>query len=339
MEESIINLLSSFLGVYGKHSGEWYSFNCPECAEEKGVKADNKYNLEVMINPAIKGCGGYHCWRCGDTNGTKGTLVKLFKKYASRQVIDEFKQIISDYREAKKYELFDGSGVIQDEFEEENELFLPDGFKPIRDNDPYANEAIAYLKKRGIDSTIIKQYNIGYIGNNKQVHFSLRNRIVIPSYDTFDGLNYWVGRDYTGKNKKLRYKNATAEKTKFIFNEGKINWYEPITLVEGPFDHIVVPNSIPLLGKSLDKDYLLYSELLSKAMDKVYIWLDSDALYNAKKIYKILGNTILKDRLRIIETPEGYDPSLIFEKYGKKGIIAFMTRNRRLNDYELADFR
>lgn len=337
MEESVLNLLYTFLGSYGKHSGEWYSFNCPECAAEKGVKADNKYNLEVKIDLTVKGCGGYHCWRCKDTNGTKGTLVSLFKKYASKTVLDEFKQIVNDFREAKKYELFDGSGVIPDEFIEDNEFYLPEGFKPIRENDKYAADVKQYLLKRGIDDKIIKKYNIGYIGNNPSVHFSLRNRVVIPSYDAFDSLNYWVGRDYTGKN-KIRYKNPKAEKTQFIFNEGKINWYEPITLVEGPFDHIVVPNSIPLLGKTLDKDYLLYKTLIQRSRSLIYILLDDDALYNAKKIYKLLENSELSGRIRLIECPAGYDASLVYEKYGKKGIVSLLTHAKKLNDYDLATF-
>ena len=338
MEENILSLIAAFLGEYGKHSGEWYSFNCPVCAEEKGVKEDGKYNLEVKIDLSVKGCGAHHCWRCKETAGTKGSLVSLFKKYASKPVLDEFRQIVNEYREAKKYELFGGDGEIPDEFGEDNEFYLPDGFKPIRNNDVKAVEAIEYLKKRGIDERIIKTYNIGYICDDESVYFSLRNRIVIPSYDSFDSLNYWVGRDYTGKN-KIRYKNPKAEKTKFIFNEGKINWYEPITLVEGPFDHIVVPNSIPLLGKSLNQDYLLYKSLLKRSKSQINIFLDFDAVINAKRIYKLLENTELRGRIRWIECPNGYDASSIYEKYGKRGIVALLTRAKKLNEYDLATLR
>lgn len=338
MEENILSLLAAFLGEYGKHSGEWYSFNCPVCAEEKGVKEDGKYNLEVKIDLSVRGCGAHHCWRCKETAGTKGTLVTLFKKYASKPVLDEFKQIVNEYREAKKYELFGGNGEIPDEFGEDNEFYLPDGFKPIRNTDENAKDAIEYLKNRGISDNIIKAYNIGYIGNDQTVHFSLRNRVVIPSYDAFDGLNYWVGRDYTGKN-KVRYKNPKAEKTQFIFNEGKINWYEPITLVEGPFDHIVVPNSIPLLGKSLGTEYLLYKTLIKRSHSFVNVFLDDDAIVNAKKIYKLLENSELKDRVRLIDCPAGYDASLIYEEYGKRGIIALLTRARKISEYELATLR
>lgn len=339
MEENIVRLIETFLGEYGKHSGEWYSFNCPVCAAEKGVSADGKYNLEVKIDLSVKGCGAYHCWRCKETDGTKGTLVKLFKTYASKIVLDEFKEIVNEYREAKRYELFDGTGIIPDEFEEDNELFLPNGFKPIRFSDENAHDAIEYLKGRGIDERIIKQYNIGYIGDDITIPYYYRNRIIIPSYNSFDGLNYWVGRDYTGRNKKRRYENAKAQKTQFIFNEGKVNWYEPITLVEGPFDHIVVPNSIPLLGKTLKSDYLLYKILVERAKSTVNVFLDYDAVTNAKSIYKLLENSKLNGRVRLIDCPDKYDASLIHEVYGKKGIIALLTRARKINEYELATLK
>lgn len=334
MEDKIVYLLSMFLGEYGKHSGDWYSFNCPSCAEEKGVIADNKYNLEVTIDLSVNGCGYYHCWRCKDTNGTRGNLIRLFKKYAPKDIFNEFKQTVIDYRESKKYELFNDDKGIPNDFKEAVEFTLPDGYKPIKEDDKNSEQAVEYLNKRGIGFDIISKFNIGYIGDYTDVNFTLRNRIVIPSYDNYDSLNYWVGRDYTGKN-KVRYKNPKAEKTKFIFNEGKINWYEPITIVEGPFDHIVTPNSIPLLGKTLGKDSVLYRSLVEKSNSLIYIFLDDDALYNAKKIYKLLENSELKGRIRLIECPKGYDAALIYEKYGKKGIISMLTKAKKLKDYDL----
>ena len=45
MEEKILSLLISFLGEYSKQCGDWYSFNCPCCAEENFSTPDGKYNL------------------------------------------------------------------------------------------------------------------------------------------------------------------------------------------------------------------------------------------------------------------------------------------------------
>ena len=100
MEESVKDLAVSFLGEYSKQCGEWYSFNCPCCAEENFGVPDDKYNLEVKFDLGVNGCGGFHCWKCGDTNGMKGTLVQLFKRYAPPNIFSEFKQIVKDYRDS-----------------------------------------------------------------------------------------------------------------------------------------------------------------------------------------------------------------------------------------------
>lgn len=335
IEDTIINLITSFLGNYGKHSGEWYAFDCPVCAEEKGVTEDYKYNLEVKVDLNVRGCGGYHCWRCGDANGTKGTLIQLFRKYSSQSVYNEFKSIVKDYREARKFELIDNAEDLAKDFYEDIVLTLPEGFKSFKyDGNQMEERAISYLYKRGLNDRIIKYFNIGYTIADILTPYSLQNRIIIPSYDAFDNLNYWTGRDYIG-NSKMRYKNPKAEKSQFIFNEGKVNWYEPITLVEGPFDHIVVPNSIPLLGKTLKKECRLYERLIKSSHSLIYVFLDDDAVYNAKKIYKLLEMSPLKGKIRMVDCPNGYDASSLYQSYGKRGIISVLSKAHEINEYDL----
>lgn len=331
MEEKILSLLISFLGEYSKQCGDWYSFNCPCCAEENFSTPDGKYNLEVRISPLTKGCGGYHCWKCSESNGTKGTLFKLFLKYAPQDIIDEFKKLVMDFRQSKKFELIDNEELL-DEFSDISSLGLPNGFTPL---DSSAKQAYEYVKGRGITDKIITKFKIGYVSNNV-ADYSLRNRVYIPSYDFFGNLTYWVGRDYTGRNKQ-KSKNPKISKTSIVFNEGLINWYEPITLVEGPFDHIVVPNSIPLLGKNLNEDNAVFDSLVKRSKSLVKIFLDDDAIKEAIRIYKFLeNNSALSGRVRIIRTPEGYDPSLIFEEYGYRGIIEMLCSDEKLSEYELA---
>ena len=100
-------------------------------------------------------------------------------------------------------------------------------------------------------------------------------------------------------------------------------------------DAVSVPNSIPLLGKSLNEDFVLYGALVEKARAKVVIMLDNDAIEDAKEMYRFLNCGVLKDRIRIVECPNGYDPSLFYQKFGKNGILKLMRSARRLNEYEL----
>ena len=330
MEDKLITLLTSFLGNYGKHCGEWYSFNCPCCAEISGVECDNKHNLEINVEPDKM---IFHCWKCGESNNMKGRLSNLIKRYGGNNVYSEYKEIINEYKSTQLFTLDKNYNLINDIVTTEA-IKLPQSFKPLTKNDKNGKIAYEYLKERGIDWNLIEKFNIGYIGNDYNIDFSMKNRIVIPSYNEFCDLNYWVGRDYTGQS-KLRYKNPKLEKKCFVFNEKYINWYEDITLVEGVFDHIVVPNSIPLLGKNLDNTFIHYNKLLEKSRSNINIFLDDDALINAKKIYKLLNNTNLRNKIRLIECTEGYDASLIYQEFGSKGIIDTLRSAKKISEYDL----
>ena len=332
-EERVISLLVSFLGEYSKQCGEWYSFNCPRCAEEQMGMPDDKYNLEVNVNLDERGCGGFHCWKCGDTDDMRGSLTKLFRLYAPKHIIDEFNSIVSEYRETLKYTLFkDGNDDdIQPLIEE---MYLPDGFKTITGHEKEAKKAIEYLNSRGINERVIADFNLGFIADFSKDN-TLKNRVFIPSYDMFNNLTYWVGRDYTGKNKQ-KVKNPKRSKTEIVFNEGRINWYEPVTLVEGPFDHIATPNSIPLLGKTLTDEYVLYETLKRRLRSEIRIFLDDDAIKNTYTIYKTLEkDEAFKGRVEVVDTPDGYDPALLYQEYGYKGVLDVLCSSHRLNEYDL----
>lgn len=125
------------------------------------------------------------------------------------------------------------------------------------------------------------------------------------------------------------------EKKDIIFNEDKIQWDADITLVEGVFDHIVVPNSIPLLGKALNKDYKLYWELITRANACINVWLDGDAYNSVKEIYKLLNHGNLYDRIRYIPCEADDDPSSIFQRGGYKEIAEHLSNAQQIKEIYL----
>ena len=72
-----------------------------------------------------------------------------------------------------------------------------------------------------------------------------------------------------------------------IFNDLLINWDEPVTLVEGPFDSIKIKNSIPILGSTLKETTKLFKKIVEK-QTKIYVGLDEDALSKSMKIISLL---------------------------------------------------
>jgi DNA primase len=313
----LIGVLESFLGECRKNNEETgqVSFDCPACSADKGMsEGDGKGNLEINYN-----IGVFKCWSCKDTNNMYGPVMKLLKKYGSPKIIRKYLLIKPE------------SEVKTKKKKSELGLELPESYKKLSectDRDFKYGMALNYLRQRGITDEIIKEYEIGYTTKGK-----FFNRIIIPSYDADGVLNYFIARWFAKDYTKLKYLNPDAEKQEIVFNEGKVNWDATIYLVEGATDHIVTPNSIPLLGKFLPAKLL--DLLYEKASVNIVIVLDDDAYEDAKNLYRQLNFGKLRGRIRICKPPSGYDPSKIFENLGNKGIILLLKGAITLSDSEL----
>ena len=335
--EKLYNILEFILGESksGYSEGQMqYQFPCPHCIEKYGLQEARKMNLEVSFS---KG-GVYNCWKCSSEGDDlmHGSIKKLIRLFGNEDLLNEYTSIIHSIRDSELYKLhfadFDKT-IIEREV-----LQLPSSFKPFIKNEKNNYGALKYLKNRGIGWDIIEKYNLGYTEreeDNKKGSF----RVIIPSYSALGELNYWVGRDYLPKSEKfttrLKYDNPKVEKKDIIFNEEKIQWDADITLVEGPFDHIVVPNSIPLLGKSLNRDYKLYWNLISRCNANCNIMLDADAYQSVKEIYKLLNHDKLYNKIRYIPIEEGEDPSSLYQKGGYKEIARHLANAQQIKEVYL----
>lgn len=325
-------ILSTFLGESknGLSNGQ-IQYCCPQCAQDEGVESDGKFNLEVNI---LRGGGIFRCWKCDTTNGMSGKLSKLIKLYAGKETLQEYRSAIDTIKKSKEYELIFEDEGISFEDDEEFKVTLPEKTHDfLFDGNKREERALNYLLERGIIRPFIEKYRLKYTDyycNNK----NFRNRIIIPSYDKYNQLNYFTGRDYTDRNFRKYFNFENSNRKEIVFNEHLINWDGDIVLVEGPTDHIVVPNSVPLLGKSIKSDYYLFECLTKKSTEKIIVFLDGDAMKDADNICNTLASFELCDRLYIVPTNKlliqlnnkfnfelkKLDPSKIFEKLGHKGI-------------------
>lgn len=188
-------------------------------------------------------------------------------------------------------------------------------------------EALYYLRSRGIEDDIIHEKRMGFCDGGKY-----KGRIIIPSYDSAGELNFFVGRAFQ-KWVKPKILNEEAEKSLIVFNEELINWDATIYLVEGPFDHAITPNSIPLLGKYIHP-YLFYL-LQTKAKADIIIVLDGDAWDDAKLLYKQLNKGYLRGRVRAVQLNPEYDPSKIYEKFGRKKYMKVLANSKIIPESQL----
>ncbi len=259
--EKKLDIIQDVLGDHKRAGKNEYLFFCPEC--QYGVKLSINFNKNT-----------FKCWYCL----WAGTLNKLVKKLGNEtQKINWFglieEQDFYDYDQlvtaiktgtTKREEVVTNNVKVSEEFP-------VDDYWNLYDCKDYtsAQPPLKYLDERGISWTDIRKYQMGYCLFGRYKH-----RIVIPSYDRYGSLNYFIARTYD-KNQEYRYFNSKASKD-IVFNEFRIDWNKPVVIVEGVFDAIKVENAIPILGTELNENGYLMNQLL-KYKPKIFLSLDPDA--------------------------------------------------------------
>lgn len=293
VNQSLLYLLESVLGPSKKKARNNYAFVCPKCKDERlrlGKSHDHK--LEIQLETNLKNENPWNCWYCSDFKGKK--LINLFRKI-----------------NAKDSEIQTLRSLIIPSAQEDKPLnfaCLPQEFAPINldiNTSSLVNtRALTYLKNRGLTTFDILKYNIGYCASGKY-----NDRIIIPSYDKDNQLNFFSARAIGDSNYK--YLNPAFDKNIIGF-EFFINFDLPIILVEGMMDAISVKrNAIPLMGKTINE--ALMKKIVTSQVKKIYLCLDNDAL---KQSYKHVEQLLkLGKEVYLIELKDK-DPSTIgFQKF------------------------
>ena len=251
---TVINILDTALGVGSSLKGNEQAHHCPFCNH-------HKKKLQVNLDNQR-----WHCWVCDSKGRSIQSLLR--KLNVDIRDLNRLKDIYGeeDYTLVEKDE-YVAKLQLPSEFKQLH--FKPKGFNPEY------NQAINYLKERGITQADIVKYNIGYCSEG--LYFG---RVIVPSYDENGDLNYFVARSYY-KEERMKYKNPPVNRDVIVF-DNQINWNEPITLVEGVFDSFSAKrNCIPLLGKFLLSK--LKNKIIEKGVKDVTILLDSDAISDSVK--------------------------------------------------------
>jgi DNA primase len=254
--------LDDVLGVGTSMKNDEQAHYCPFCHHHK---------KKLQINLKTQ---KWHCWVC-DAKGKR--IQRLLKR------------LHVDNRKLKKiYEVYGDDYIVysKDTEDEKVELRLPNEFQSLlkepKGLNPLFRKVREYAQERGITEEDIRKYNIGYCDSG---HYT--NRIIIPSYDMDNRLNYFIARSVFSEE-KFKYKNPPVSKNVIMF-ENQINWNEPITLVEGVFDAMAVKrNAIPLLGKFVPKK--LNDAIFKNGVKSINILLDEDAQQEALRYTMQFGN-------------------------------------------------
>lgn len=273
----LLGAVENVLGKSYKRAKDNYAFTCPFCNHRKP-------KLEINLNTNDKGENPWECWVCETKGRTIRSLLKQLK--ISGPQAQEVLQYIKKGEEV--------------EYQVVKTIELPKEFQPLFSAPTTsfsANIARKYLHDRGITDNDIMKHNIGYC-----IAGEFNDRIIIPSYDQNNQLNFYVARAFNRSYAK--YKNPEVSKDIIVF-ENLINWNQPIIICEGVFDAMAIRrNAVPILGKNISK--ALLKKIVSSKVKEIYIALDRDAL---KKAVKFCEQFISMGKKVYLVDMEEKDPS------------------------------
>lgn len=285
MNEKVISIIERAVDDDARRQGHQgdYGLRCPFCNH-------HKKKLWVNFDPNNEKYGWWQCWVCGESGKSLFTLLKGTN--ASKRL---FKQL-SNYVDAPKY-----ATAKKDDDEEDFNISLPESFRPLwkKQDDIISKHALNRLEDRGLSYGDIVKHQIGYCRSGKY-----SKRMIVPSYDREEDLNYFVGRRIWS-SQFPKYKNPSAPRNEIIPFNSTVNWREPVTIVEGPFDAIATRrNAIPILGNKMPES--LFCKLIKAETNEVNVALDADMKEVGVEIAKRFLNEGFD--VKFIDLPDEKDP-------------------------------
>ena len=273
----LLGSIENILGKSYKRARANHAFHCPFCNHHKP-------KLEINFHTNEEGHNPWECWVCQTKGRTIRSLLRQLKTPR-----DQATEILRYLPKGTKME-YSKLSIIE----------LPKEYQPLYTaptTSIVANLVKKYLHERGLNDNDFIKYGIGYATSG-----DYGGRVIIPSYNKSNQLNYFIARSYDGNY--FKYKNPEVSKD-VIFFENLINWNTPIILCEGVFDAIAIRrNAIPILGKSISTS--LYKKIITSPLTDIYIALDQDARNRALEMSQQLLNQ--GKRVYLIDLPDK-DPS------------------------------
>lgn len=260
MKYSIELLKRSLIEIFPKYkiSKEEIIVQCPFCIKLTGSPGTKKHlYINIYINK-------YYCFRCSARGKATSFVPGILYEFS-----------VDPPSTSKQY------------FEVES---LPENIIPIEDLEQ-DHPAIIYLKNRLENLDILNDKEVYFCDKYVRNNFNFGQRIIFPVfyYNSYKGFQ---ARSIE-ENEKIRYVSSILfDKTSSLYNWENACKYDSLVIVEGIFDCFHIgDNSVAIFGKYLSTEQ--YEMIVKKNFEKIYVFLDYDAFFAAKKLAKFLAKHCL----------------------------------------------
>lgn len=308
--------------------------NCPECG------GSNK--LYIKKDNGLWIC--FKCHSIDEDMGKGGPYALLsLLGFAPNEIKDILgSNTVHTYSDDFDFKVMAPMEELGRNEELEAKVFPTHFFPLLCDEEDYQKfpEAYNYLLSRGIKNlNLIKHYNLHYSPAQKRIIFPIyREKKELVGWqgrditercrenqfkcltENCDLRGHWYfkgefvpegnicpscGIPLTETEYPKTLNSYNFKKQLMLANQHIINWEKPVVLVEGPFDSINTPNSIPLLGKFLS-DY--QAKILRKKAKKLLLYFDGDSegSKSTKDVYRELE--LFVDSIGVVYCEDDSDP-------------------------------
>lgn len=328
---SIVDVIANYIPLTLK--GKNYFGVCP-------FHEDHSPSMSVSKEKQI-----YKCFSCGAT----GNVFTFLENYLNIS----FSEAVGKVAEMSGINLSNGFLVKQVKKNKEEYDLMALASKLFQNNlhSKDGKKALDYLKNRGINEAIIKDFDIGLaLGNNNlyevlskkydnrilediglinnNLYDTFQNRIIFPIHNLTGDIVGFTGRVYdAGSPKYLNSKETKIfKKGNILFNyhlaRDAIRLKKEVILVEGNMDAIRlyasgIKNVIALMGTSMTKEQV---QAIKKLHAKVILMFDND---DAGSVATFNNGRVLEKEglyLKIVRLSGTKDPDEYILKYGASAI-------------------
>ena len=354
---NIVDVIGHFIPLIKK--GKGYTAVCP-------FHDDHDPSLSISEDKQI-----YKCFVCGN-GGNCFTFVQNFKKCSFVEAVIEVANIIGkpidiDYVPVKKVNKFQHYYDLLNDYIEYTNYILT-GTK-------LGLEAKEYLLNRGIDDSIINEFNIGYNPEDNKVYQSLKSkkysdedmikvnvarmgqkgmndvfykRITFPIHDKYGNPIAFTARDFSGFSES-KYINSSETliytKGDVLFNEHRAKdtskQLGSVIVCEGVMDVIAykragINNVVATLGTACTSKQVSLLKDLAKVIVLSY---DGDKAGKAAnmKVGELLLNAGCN--IEVIDNNTGLDPDEIISKYDKNALRDLSSKRISFIDYAIKYYK